>query len=41
MKVALVSPYDWLTPGGVNQHVDQLAKQLVMRGHEARILAPA
>lgn len=41
MKVALVSPYDWLIPGGVNQHVDQLARQLVARGHEARILAPA
>ena len=41
MKVALVSPYDWLTPGGANQHVDQLAKQLIARGHEVRILAPA
>ena len=41
MKVALVSPYDWLTPGGANQHVDQLARQLAARGHEVRILAPA
>ena len=41
MKVALVSPYDWLTPGGANQHVDQLARQLALRDHEVRIIAPA
>jgi phosphatidylinositol alpha-mannosyltransferase len=41
MKIALVSPYDWHTPGGVNRHVDALATQLGMHGHEVRILAPA
>ena len=40
MKVALVSPYDWLTPGGVNSHIDQLARAFDARGHQVRILAP-
>ena len=41
MKIALVSPYDWLTPGGVNRHVEQLAGHLASAGHVVRILAPA
>lgn len=41
MRIALVSPYDWLTPGGVNQHVDRIATEYLARGHHARILAPA
>ena len=36
-----MSPYDWLTPGGVNSHIDQLACQFEARGHTVRILAPA
>ena len=41
MKIALVSPYDWLTPGGVNNHIEQLADRFIEYGHEALILAPA
>lgn len=38
MRVAIVSPYSWSVPGGVNTHVSDLAQQLRRRGHEVRIL---
>ncbi len=41
MKIALVSPYDWRTPGGVNRHIDHIADEYIKRGHDARIVAPA
>lgn len=41
MRIALVSPYDWLTPGGVNRHIQQLTERFEEYGHEVRILAPA
>ena len=41
MKIALVSPYDWLTPGGVNRHIDFIASAYLEAGHQARIIAPA
>lgn len=40
MRIALVSPYSWTYPGGVNRHVEALAGQLFARGHEVRVLAP-
>jgi phosphatidylinositol alpha-mannosyltransferase len=40
MKIALVSPYDWAVPGGVNRHVTQLAEQFIRSGQEVRIVAP-
>lgn len=39
MKVALICPYDWSTPGGVKAHVANLAEYLLDR-HEVRIFAP-
>ncbi|MYI82931.1 MAG: glycosyltransferase, partial [Chloroflexi bacterium] len=41
MKIALVSPYDWVTPGGVNKHIEQLSARFEDYGHEPIILAPA
>ena len=41
MKIALVSPYDWMVPGGVNNHCAHLRSQFVERGHDVRIVAPS
>jgi phosphatidylinositol alpha-mannosyltransferase len=40
MRVALVCPYAWDAPGGVQVHVGQLALHLRSRGHVVLVLAP-
>jgi phosphatidylinositol alpha-mannosyltransferase len=41
MKIALVSPYDFAVPGGVNNHIEHLRDNFVRLGHEVRIIAPS
>jgi phosphatidylinositol alpha-mannosyltransferase len=41
MYIALVTPYDWAVPGGVNRHIESLHRQIVARGHRATIIAPS
>ena len=42
MKIALVSPYDFSHPGGVQSgHVAALERQLTKMGHDVKVIAPA
>jgi len=40
VRVAMVSPYSWAHPGGVNSHVRGLASEMMRRGHSVTIIAP-
>jgi phosphatidyl-myo-inositol alpha-mannosyltransferase len=41
MRIGLVCPYPWDTPGGVQYHVRDLAETLRGLGHHAEVLTPA
>ena len=40
LKIGLVCPYGWDTPGGVQNHVRDLAEFLIAAGHNVSVLAP-
>ncbi|MDR2564994.1 MAG: glycosyltransferase family 4 protein [Bifidobacteriaceae bacterium] len=41
MRIGLVCPYSFDVPGGVQFHIRDLAGELIERGHEVSVLAPA
>ncbi|HEU0241476.1 MAG TPA: glycosyltransferase family 4 protein [Micromonosporaceae bacterium] len=41
MRIGIVSPYSLDTPGGVQNHVHDLAETLISLGHYVNVLAPA
>mgnify|MGYP003348191061 FL=1 len=40
LKIGIVCPYGWDTPGGVQIHIKELADWLIENGHEVSVLAP-
>ncbi|MFG1609940.1 glycosyltransferase family 4 protein [Actinoplanes sp. NPDC049265] len=41
MRIGIVSPYSFDVPGGVQNHIVDLAEALIGLGHEVSVLAPA
>lgn len=41
LRIGIVCPYGWDTPGGVQAHVGDLAEYLISQGHTVSVLAPA
>lgn len=41
LRIGIVCPYGWDTPGGVQAHIGDLAEYLISQGHEVSVLAPA
>jgi phosphatidylinositol alpha-mannosyltransferase len=41
VRVGIVCPYTWDVPGGVQQHIRDLAEALIELGHEVSVISPA
>ena len=41
LRIGLVCPYSWDVPGGVQNHIRDLAEFLINKGHHVEVLAPA
>ena len=41
LNIGIVCPYGWDTPGGVQNHIRDLAEFLISAGHKVSVLAPA
>ena len=41
MRIGMVCPYTWDVPGGVQEHIRDLAKALIGLGHEVSVISPA
>ncbi len=41
MRVGIVCPYSWDVPGGVQEHIRDLAEALIDMGHEVSVISPA
>jgi phosphatidylinositol alpha-mannosyltransferase len=41
MKIAFITTYDFASPGGVRNHIIQLANAFIQQGHTVQVLAPA
>ena len=40
LRIGIVSPYGWDTPGGVQVHIKELTQHLLAQGHEVSVIAP-
>ena len=41
LRIGIVCPYGWDTPGGVQNHIRDLAEYAITTGHDVSVLAPA
>jgi phosphatidyl-myo-inositol alpha-mannosyltransferase len=41
MRIGMVCPYTWEVPGGVQEHIKELAEALIGLGHDVSVISPA